>query len=180
MSRRRIYPIHGVRMQGRNLQLDLLRCLAILSVLVFHGTNSYNARWWWERLIFRFGWTGVDLFFVISGFLISGLLFSEFQRRGQINFRRFAIRRALKLYPTLYVLVFGTTLWRLIHAGFHHVGWIIKPALHDIFFVQSYFPGTYQHFWSLSVEEHFYILLPLALYFMLRKGGWGDNDPFRK
>ena len=167
-------------MKERNLQLDLLRCAAIIAVLVVHTTLFRNPRWWWDRLVVRGSWTGVDLFFVISGFLISGLLFSEFQKRGRINFARFAIRRALKLYPTLYVLVFGVMLWRLIPTSFHSVSWIIKPALHDIFFVQSYFPGTYGHFWSLSVEEHFYILLPLTLYFMLRKGRWGDNDPFRR
>jgi peptidoglycan/LPS O-acetylase OafA/YrhL len=116
---------------------------------------------------------------VISGFLISGLLFSEFQRRGQINFRRFAIRRALKLYPTLYLLVSGALLHRLIEARFHNVGPIIRPAIHDVFFVQSYLPGTYNHFWSLSVEEHFYVLLPLMLFFMLRKARPGDLDPFR-
>jgi len=149
-------------------------------VLVEHTILFRNTRWWWDRAAISGGWTGVDLFFVISGFLISGLLFSEFQKRGRINFARFAIRRALKLYPTLYVLVFWTTLTRLIHARFQNVGGVIKPALHDIFFVQSYLPGTYGHFWSLSVEEHFYILLPLTLYFMLRKGRWGDNDPFRK
>jgi peptidoglycan/LPS O-acetylase OafA/YrhL len=167
-------------MRERNLQLDLLRCAAIMGVLVTHTILFRYPRWWWDRFLVGGGWTGVDLFFVLSGFLISGLLFSEFQKRERINFARFAIRRALKLYPTLYVLVFGITLWRLIHSRFHSIGSIIKPALHDIFFVQSYFPGTYGHFWSLSVEEHFYILLPLTLYFMLRRRRRGDSDPFRK
>ncbi len=167
-------------MRERNLQLDLLRCVAILGVLVAHTTLFRQPKWWWDRLAVNPSWTGVDLFFVISGFLISGLLFSEFQRRGRINFGRFAIRRALKLYPVLYVLVVGLMLRRLVHSGFHEVGRIVTPALHDIFFVQSYLPGTYGHFWSLSVEEHFYILLPLMLYFMLRKARAGETDPFRK
>jgi peptidoglycan/LPS O-acetylase OafA/YrhL len=166
-------------MRDRNLQLDLLRCAAILGVLVAHTTIFRRPKWWWEGLASP-NWTGVDLFFVISGFLISGLLFSEFQRRGRINFGRFAIRRALKLYPMLYVLVFGLMLKRLIHSGFHDVGWIITPALHDIFFLQSYLPGTYGHFWSLAVEEHFYILLPLMLYFLLRKASTHEIDPFRR
>ena len=80
----------------------------------------------------------------------------------------------------LYVLVVGLMLHRLVQSGFHDVGWIITPALHDIFFVQSYLPGTYGHFWSLAVEEHFYILLPLMLYFMIRKARAGETDPFRK
>jgi peptidoglycan/LPS O-acetylase OafA/YrhL len=134
---------------------------------------------WWDRLAVRPSWTGVDLFFVISGFLISGLLFSEFKKHGRINFGGFAIRRALKNYPTLYALVFGVMVIRLIHSGFRDVSWIIEPVLHDIFFVQSYLRGTYGHFWSLAVEEHFYIILPLMLYFMLRRARAGETDPFR-
>jgi len=169
-----------IAMRERNPQLDILRCAAIMGVLVAHTTNFRVPQWWWDRLLIRPSWTGVDLFFVISGFLISGLLFAEFQRRGRINFGRFAIRRALKLYPTLYVLVFGLMFVRLVKYGFHDAGWIIKPALHDVFFLQSYLPGTYGHFWSLAIEEHFYILLPLLLFFMLRKSLVGDTDPFGK
>ena len=165
-------------MQGRNVQLDLLRCAAILGVLVAHAIIFRPPMWWWDRLLTRPSWSGVDLFFVISGFLISGLLFSEFQKRKRINFGRFAIRRALKLYPTLYVLVFGILLYRL--AGYGFQDWIIKPALHDLFFVQNYLRGTFPHFWSLAVEEHFYILLPVTLYVMLRKAAAGDADPFRR
>lgn len=171
-------------MHERNLQLDLLRCVAILGVLVAH-TVLFRNPGRWDRWIINPSWSGVDLFFVLSGFLISGLLFSEFQRRGRINFGRFAVRRALKLYPTLYVLVFGVMFSRLIHTGlqhtgFRHIGWIIRPVLNDVFFLQSYLPGTYGHFWSLAVEEHFYILLPLTLYVMLRRSRGRDSDPFRR
>src|SRR4030095_7664494 len=145
-----------------------------------HTTMFRRPKWWWENLAAFPSWTGVDLFFVISGFLISVLLFSELQRRRPLSFGRFAIRRALKLYPMLYVLVLGLMLKRLIHSGFHDIGWITTPALHDIFFLQSYLPGTYGHFWSLAVEEHFYILLPLRLYFLLRKASTSEIDPFRK
>src|SRR5215470_17226010 len=103
-------------MRERNLQLDLLRFVAIEGVLVAHTTLFRYPRRWWEQLCGP-SWTGVDLFFVLSGFLISGLLFSEFQQRRQINFGRFAIRRALKLYPTLYVLVFGVMFYRLAHTS---------------------------------------------------------------
>ena len=167
-------------MNKRNPQLDVLRCAAILGVLVAHTVYFRAPRSWWENLLVRPGWTGVDLFFVISGFLISGLLFAEFQKRGRIHFGRFAMRRALKLYPMLYVLVLGVMFVRLKAAGFHDIGWIVRPALHDIFFVQSYLRGTYGHFWSLAVEEHFYVLLPLTLYFMLRKSRAGEPDPLRR
>src|SRR5579871_4107611 len=87
----------------RNVQLDALRGVAILMVLVCHTFVFRKAGW--EAMLVRSGWAGVDLFFVLSGFLISGLLFSEYQRTGQIRFRRFALRRAFKLYPAFYVLV---------------------------------------------------------------------------
>ena len=119
-------PGQRITMRERNPWLDVLRCAAIMGVLVAHTVNFRHPKWWWDRLLIRPGWTGVDLFFVISGFLISGLLFSEFQRRGRINFGRFAIRRALKLYPTLYVLVFGLMFVRLVKYGFHDAGWKIR------------------------------------------------------
>jgi peptidoglycan/LPS O-acetylase OafA/YrhL len=167
-------------MRGRNLQLDILRCAAILGVLVAHATTFREPHWWWDRRATGPSWTGVDLFFVISGFLISGLLFSEFQKRGRIDFGRFAVRRALKLYPMLYILVLGVLAVRLVQGRFHGISVIVWPAVHDLFFVQSYFRGTYGHFWSLAVEEHFYILLPVMLYIMLRMRRPGDLNPFRK
>src|SRR5207245_862536 len=57
---------------------------------------------------------------------------------------------------------------------------ILTPAVHDVLFLQSYLPGTYGHFWSLSVEEHFYVLLPVTLYLMLRRAPDGSRDPFRR
>jgi peptidoglycan/LPS O-acetylase OafA/YrhL len=121
----------------------------------------------------------VDLFFVISGFLISGLLFSEYRKRGSINFPRFAIRRILKIWPPLYFLVLSTLTLRLIHDHFHGIQAALRLLLHDVFFMQSYAAGTWGHCWSLAVEEHFYILLPLTLWFLLRKARLADSDPFR-
>jgi peptidoglycan/LPS O-acetylase OafA/YrhL len=167
-------------MRARNQQLDLLRCAAILGVLVAHTTIFRPPRRWWDQLVARPSWTGVDLFFVISGFLISGLLFSEYQKYGRIQFGRFAIRRALKLYPMLYVLVFGVLGFRLLQSGFHGIRRLAIPAIHDVFFLQSYLPGTYGHFWSIAVEEHFYILLPLMLYVMIRRARSGEENPFQK
>jgi len=160
----------------RNVQLDFLRGVAVLMV-VLHHTVIFRPQGWQAPLI-RAGGAGVDLFFVLSGFLISGLLFSEYRRSGKIRFWRFTARRALKIYPAFYVLVLLTIVIR-IGSNSHDAVPVLRAFLHDVFFVQSYFPGTYGHFWSLSVEEHFYILLPLTLYFMLRRSGPNEDDPFR-
>jgi peptidoglycan/LPS O-acetylase OafA/YrhL len=158
----------------RNLQLDCLRGVAILMVILCHTILFRRPAW--ETPLVRSGWAGVDLFFVLSGFLISGLLFAEYRRSGTICFRRFAIRRALKIYPAFYALVLLTVLSKLINED---RAMVLLAFLHDVFFMQSYTPGTYGHFWSLSVEEHFYILFPLALYFMLRRKRPEGADPFR-
>ncbi|MEP7354254.1 MAG: acyltransferase [Acidobacteriota bacterium] len=159
----------------RNLQIDVLRAVAILMVLLCH--TVYLRKPTWDEPLWRAGWSGVDLFFVISGFLIAGLLFSEYRREGQIHFSRFFIRRAFKIYPAFYAIILITVIPGLLssHAGWS--GW--RPLLNDVLFMQSYWPGTWGHFWSLSVEEHFYLLLPLALWVMLRRAK-GQPDPFRR
>jgi peptidoglycan/LPS O-acetylase OafA/YrhL len=166
--------VNSANLSPRNLQLDCLRGVAILLVICRH-TVLFRAPGW-DALLVQFGWAGVDLFFVLSGFLISGLLFSEYRRSNTIRFGRFAIRRALKIYPAFYALVLLTVLIRIIQ---HSPAPILAPFLHDVFFLQSYFPGTYGHFWSLSVEEHFYILLPLGMYLLIRWSSPGQTNPFR-
>jgi peptidoglycan/LPS O-acetylase OafA/YrhL len=140
----------------RNKRLDILRAIAVLLVLGHHGdgpTLWHNA-----------GWVGVDLFFVLSGFLISGLLFSEFKTDGGINWRRFFIRRGFKIYPAFYTMIFVTFLWQV--AKHQQIGW--RSYLPEILFYQSYhWWGLWSHTWSLAVEEHFYILLPGLLLFLL-------------
>ena len=160
----------------RNLQLDVLRGVAILMVLVCHSIHIRQPTW--DAAIVGAGWSGVDLFFVVSGFLISGLLFSEYRKTGRIRFRRFAVRRAIKIYPAFFALVVVTVAMHFRHS-FSWNDEIWRRLLHDIFFVQSYFPGTWGHFWSLSVEEHFYILLPVTMFLMIRFAGKRSaEDPF--
>jgi peptidoglycan/LPS O-acetylase OafA/YrhL len=161
-------------MTSRNRQLDVLRAVAIMMVLSAHVVLIHTPRWW-ERPIVDHGWAGVDLFFVLSGYLISGLLFAEFQKTGGIRFKRFAFRRAMKIWPPLYALTSAVLAWRLYH------DFSLKPVIpfvRDLLFLDSYLPGTYGHFWSLAVEEHFYILLPICLFLMLRAAPRSDN-PFR-
>ena len=161
----------------RNAQIDILRGVAILMVLVCHSILLRQPTW--DVAVHRAGWSGVALFFVVSGFLISGLLFTEYRKTGGIQFRRFAIRRAIKIYPAFYVLVLLTVAIRVAGhpTSFREEIW--EPLLHDVIFVQSYFEGTWGHFWSLSVEEHFYILLPLTMFFLIRHAReHHKGDPF--
>jgi peptidoglycan/LPS O-acetylase OafA/YrhL len=121
------------------------------------------------------GWIGVDLFFVLSGFLISGLFFSEYRTNRSISFKRFFIRRGLKIYPAFYLYLFLTGM--VSYIVFHAVA----PAaryLPEVFFVQNYWHGVWDHTWSLGVEEHFYILLPCLLFFLVKRSP-EQRDPFR-
>jgi len=160
----------------RNLQLDVLRAVAIVMVLVCH--TVYLRQPTWDVILWRPGWSGVDLFFVISGFLISGLLFSEYRRARTIRFSRFFIRRAFKIYPAFYVVVLLTVLLQMTFRSGHWPSlWV--PLLNDVLFLQSYREGTWGHFWSLSVEEHFYLLLPAMLWVMMRLRK-GAANPFQR
>lgn len=153
----------------RNTNLDALRGIAILMVLGRHageGVTSAHAAnlftFCWQRI----GWAGVDLFFVLSGFLISGLLFSDFQQRGRIGLVRFYIRRGLKIWPSLYALI---AVGLLAHAvGFGHT-FTRAQLFSELFFLQDYFPSIWGITWSIAVEEHFYLFLPLLLVFLLRR-----------
>jgi peptidoglycan/LPS O-acetylase OafA/YrhL len=151
----------------RNKRLDVLRCGAVVAVMIHHSNYSY--------LILGTGWLGVDLFFVLSGFLISGLLFSEYKKRDSISFRTFFIRRGLKIYPSFYLFLLLTGIAGQIvfhnHAPLAHY-------LRDIFFIMNYGQGVWDHTWSLGVEEHFYVFLPLFLLLLVRFST-NRQDPFR-
>src|SRR5437016_8612267 len=152
---------------NRNQWLDVLRGVAILLVLGRHSSYAYIRPW---AII---GWSGVDLFFVLSGFLISGLLFSEYQQRGCIDVKQFWIRRGFKIYPSFYVLLMFTAVLIWMKRGK-----LPMALLGDAFFLQGYAPHILEHGWSLAVEEHFYFVLPLVLLAMIRLSKHQAN-PFR-
>ncbi len=158
----------------RNANLDALRAIAILLVLGRHFPDLRHGRPGGELFFTLFapwnqaGWVGVDLFFVLSGFLISGLLFTEWQRSGSIRIGRFYIRRGFKIYPPFYALM---ALTACVPA--------LMPATRsqfaaELLFVQNYVPGIWAHTWSLAVEEHFYLLLPVLLTAIL---AWRRRQP---
>lgn len=137
---------------SRNPSLDVLRGIAVLLVIFCHYPimGFMNA-----------GRIGVDLFFVLSGFLISGLLFSEVQQRGSISVGRFLLRRGFKIYPPFYAFLLLTLLLNPSLGKF---------ALTNAVFLQNFFPSAtvWNHTWSLAVEEHFYLILPFALVILQR------------
>lgn len=147
----------------REIELDFIRGVAILLVLVFHY-RLYNLLIESPFLnrIEGFGWIGVDVFFVLSGFLVGGLMMKEWARTGNVDTWRFLKRRAFKIWPAYYAFLF-------IVAAIH-----IRPLKsffwQNFFSVQNYFPTTLAHTWSLAVEEHFYLgLAALVALFTARR-----------
>jgi len=143
----------------------MLRAVAVLLVLCSH-VHSFD---WLQRC----GWIGVDLFFVLSGFLVSGLLYSEYKKYGSLSPKRFLVRRGLKIYPAFYTFVIGSVILMLVTR-------MEIPSdllLAEILFVQNYYGGLWGHTWSLCIEEHFYLLLTAGLYLLWRRASV-SSTPF--
>ena len=163
----------------RNLQLDFLRGVAILLVFGRHLelTRPSGAVGVFAEIWFRIGWLGVDLFFVLSGFLIGGLLISEFEKHGRINVARFLVRRGLKIYPLYFIFLAYLLLWptakALLRGGnvldtFWQQWSGVWP---NLLFLQNYVGhSSAGHLWTLAVEEHFYLLLPFVLAALVARG----------
>jgi peptidoglycan/LPS O-acetylase OafA/YrhL len=171
-------------MENRSRPLDLLRAAAILLVLGAHLIIYPKSNLFLHAVTIvcnKTGWIGVDLFFVLSGFLISGLLFSEYDQFKHISFKRFFIRRGFKIYPSFYMFTFACLLYFIITKK--PVG--IKSCLPWLFYLQDYIrPSTsylgkffWGHTWSLAVEEQFYLFLPLLL-ILLYKVNHTRKQPF--
>ena len=142
--------------------LDHLRALAITLVLFFHYDKNFGHPHWFPELI-NFGWTGVDLFFVLSGFLISSHLFAEAQESGRISLKQFYLKRSFRILP-LYLVVVGIYFcfpllreWEALPPLWKFLTFTQNLGINPRQF------GTFSHAWSLCVEEHFYLILPLIL-----------------
>jgi peptidoglycan/LPS O-acetylase OafA/YrhL len=151
------------RNRERQPGLDLLRALAIIIVVIYHaGIMGFPL----PGQVHRFGWIGVDLFFVLSGYLIGGQLLAPIARGQGIKLGRFFARRALRILPAYLVILaiyFLLPSWREYPEMF--------PAWKFLLSVQNIGlrGGTaFSHAWSLAVEDQFYLLLPLVLLLVIR------------
>ncbi len=132
-----------------------MRAISCALVVVCHSPIT-NANSRVIQHIAKGGWVGVDVFFVLSGFLITQLLLNEHGTHQKINLKRFTIRRALKILPAFYIFASITTIAILFLAQDYTN---IRPAklLAEYLFFQNYVKGVWGHTWSLAVEAHFYI-----------------------
>jgi peptidoglycan/LPS O-acetylase OafA/YrhL len=154
--------------------LDGLRGVAVLSVLVFHLAHIEGEGGWAERVVLgatRAGWAGVDLFFVLSGFLITGILLDA--RGGDGYFRTFFTRRVLRIFPLhyAYLLVLLVVLPLVLPAfdpGPGHPGWLWSYLGNVLYAREGGFQASpyAAHFWSLAVEEQFYLAWPLVVWML--------------
>ena len=134
---------------------DGLRGIAILCVLIAHVSS-----------VFKGGWVGVDLFFVLSGYLITSLLRNEYYASGNISFGKLYARRALRLVPALLICVtIANLLWQFT-PHYYHPNRLLATLAGLFYFanlVRWPVLGLLQHLWSLSVEEHFYLVWPIIV-----------------
>ena len=148
--------------------LDLLRAAAISSVLLFHCLPFYATGGILGALsqLREAAWCGVDLFFVLSGFLITTLLLEEQARFGRVSFRRFYWRRALRLLPALAALLVVVALLLAVTGRSREIFGDVVPVLLYVMnwtTVAGHNPGLVSHTWSLSIEEQFYFVWPVVL-----------------
>lgn len=151
---------------GRRLtyipEIDGLRALGVAVVVIHHAIDP----------IVNGGFVGVDIFFVISGFLITTILLNEFDYRGGISLRSFYLRRIVRLYPALLICAAVIAVPGFFLAGWQHVRSTFYALLYltpVTAILDPASPGAWAHTWSLGIEEMFYILWPLSLLFFLRR-----------
>ncbi len=161
------------RDRTRMIQLDLLRGVAILLVLFTHnlvGPKDSGSLQPALSYLRHLGPTGVDLFFVLSGFLVGGLLFKELRDTGHLDVGRFLIRRGFKIWPSYFVFIGFVFLW-LIFIDRDSLFSSVRALLPNLLHVQNYFGSPRAHTWSLAVEEHFYLALPFLLLLLTSRKG---------
>ncbi|HRD59659.1 MAG TPA: acyltransferase family protein [Nocardioides sp.] len=161
---------------GFRQDIQGLRALAVVLVILDHADIGP----------FHGGFIGVDVFFVISGFLITGLLVSEAERTGRASLLGFYARRARRILPAATLVIVVTVVASILFLSAVEATGVIQDALWATFFLANfkfasdgtdYFqndtpPSPLQHYWSLSVEEQFYLVWPLLVLLLCVYAGW--------
>jgi peptidoglycan/LPS O-acetylase OafA/YrhL len=160
--------------------LDGIRAISIVTVVLGHLLASWRTRHNLNPTLAGMvqGYQGVFIFFVISGYLITTLLVREYDRRGTIRFGRFYYRRFFRIVPPLYAYILIAVLFIGPGIGIHAE---LREVLTSLTFTRNldFHPHQllFEHFWSLSIEEQFYLLWPLTLLAILRwKGRKGASQ----
>ncbi len=150
--------LQTINSRDRISSVDVFRAFAILPVVIYHF-NSF----------IPYGYLGVDLFFVISGLLVGSILIRKFKKNEKIIFWKFILQRGFKIWPSYYCFLLVGTILAYIFYRYDKPEYIINGAgdsIRYLFFFQNYTGAPYHlpfdHVWSLCVEEHFYILLPIV------------------
>jgi len=153
--------------------LDGLRAIAVTAVLVYHANHEWLSG----------GFLGVEVFFVISGYLITLLLLSEKERTGRVRLGQFWMRRARRLLPALFVMMAALAIYMSLFKQ-DPMGQARGDLLGGTFYISNWYQiwvgqgytaassfAPLRHLWSLAVEEQFYLVWPLVMVVLLRKGG---------
>ena len=145
-------------------QIDTLRFFAVCMVSISHWMPN---SWVEDSQISRIG---VEIFFVISGFLITRILLNNNNKQGNIigKLKTFIIRRALRIFPAYYFVVFLSYVFNSGHFK-TAIWWNLAYGSNLYILKLDEFTGIMSHFWSLSVEEHFYLIWPIFIIALSRK-----------
>jgi peptidoglycan/LPS O-acetylase OafA/YrhL len=158
---------------AREPGLDLMRAIAILWVMLWHMHFALRPGVW--SFPANYGWMGVDLFFVLSGYLIGSQLMRPYTRGSRPSIGGFYMRRAFRVLPAyLMVLLFYFAIpWFREAPG-------LSPAWQFLTFTENFridylHDQAFSHVWSLCVEEHFYLVLPLLIFLLMRRPGFSKT-----
>jgi peptidoglycan/LPS O-acetylase OafA/YrhL len=176
-------PKDRIVVRSRIPELDGIRGIAVLLVIIHHSVANYTPLATWEKVVCQavgIGWSGVDLFFVLSGFLISGILIDS--RESPRYFTSFYARRVLRIFPLYFGYLLGFFCLIKPFAAifpFPEVAkWSLLPATEQLWYwsyLSNWRSGLghdisfLTHFWSLAIEEQFYMVWPLVVFFASRK-----------